>query len=111
MKQLRNLSTNRTTVSLTKIGPKHQMTIPKEIFERLKLRVGEYLDVRIQGEAISMEPRKLVPKGQAWFYTPEWQRKEEEADGAISRGEVSSPFSSAEELLKHLGKRRKSARR
>jgi len=27
-----------------------------------------------------MVPAKVVPKDQAWFYTPEWQQKEREAD-------------------------------
>ena len=31
-------------MGLTKIGPKHQVTIPKTVFERLKLDVGDYLD-------------------------------------------------------------------
>lgn len=97
-------------MSLTKIGPKHQVTIPKEVFEHLKLEVGEYLDVRTRGETITMEPRKLVPKDHAWFYSPEWQKKELEADRAIARGEVSGPFSSATELIRHLGKKRKRPR-
>ena len=97
-------------MGLTKIGPKHQVTIPKAVFEGLDLEVGEYLDVQVQGTMITMAPKKLVPKDQAWFHTPGWQRKEREADEAIGRGDVSGPFSSAKELIQHLrkkGKRRK----
>lgn len=60
-------------MSLTKIGPKHQVTIPEEVFEDLKLEVGDYLDVQVKGAIITMVPKKLIPKEQAWFYTPEWQ--------------------------------------
>ena len=97
-------------MGLTKIGPKHQVTIPKTVFERLKLDVGDYLDVAVKGATITMVPKKLIPKDQAWFYTPEWQRKEQEADEAIARGDVSGPFPSAEELIKHLRKKGKRGR-
>ena len=99
-------------MSMTKVGPKHQVTIPREVFERLHLAVGDYLDVRIKGPSISMVPAKLIPRDQAWFHTAEWQRKEREADASIRRGNVSGPFTSAEELIRHLerGRRRKQKR-
>ena len=46
-------------MSVTKVGPKHQVTIPKEVFERLKLEIGDYLDVRIKGTTITMVPAKF----------------------------------------------------
>ena len=98
-------------MGLTKIGPKHQVTIPKTVFESLKLDVGDYLDVEVKGATITMVPTKLIPKDQAWFHTPQWQRKEREADEAIARRDVSGPFSSAEELIKHLRKKGKRGRR
>lgn len=94
-------------MSTTKVGPKHQVTIPKKVFEKLRLEVGDYLDVEAKGNYIAMIPKKLIPKNQAWFYTAEWQEKESEADEAIDRGEVAGPFSSATRLIKHLRKRRK----
>jgi bifunctional DNA-binding transcriptional regulator/antitoxin component of YhaV-PrlF toxin-antitoxin module len=30
-------------MSITRIGPKHQITIPKDIFKELKLEVGDFL--------------------------------------------------------------------
>ncbi|MBW1716838.1 MAG: AbrB/MazE/SpoVT family DNA-binding domain-containing protein, partial [Deltaproteobacteria bacterium] len=30
---------------ITKISPKHQITIPKEAFEKLRLEVGDFLEV------------------------------------------------------------------
>ena len=98
-------------MSLTKVGPKHQVTIPRDVFEHLELEVGDYLDVRIKGAVITMAPARLVPKDEAWFHTPGWQRKEREADEAIARREVSGPFATAEELLRHLGGKRRGARK
>ena len=62
-------------MGLTKIGPKHQVTIPKDVFDLLKLQTGDFLDVQIKDAVITMVPKKLIPKDQAWFYTPEWQQK------------------------------------
>lgn len=92
---------------MTRIGPKHQVTIPKEVFGELGLQVGDYLEVTAKTDIITMAPKKLIPKDQAWFYTPEWQKKEMEADEAIAQGKVNGPFSSANEFLLHLKKRTK----
>ena len=87
---------------ITKIGPKHQVTIPQEIFARLRLEVGDYLDVQITDQGILMIPKKLIPKDQEWFYSKEWQEREREADDAIARGAVSGPFETVEKLMEHL---------
>jgi AbrB family looped-hinge helix DNA binding protein len=87
---------------LVKIGPKHQVTIPKEVFEKLRLATGDFLDVQVTEQGILMVPQTLVPKDQAWFHTKEWQEKEREADEAIARGEVSEPFASVDKLMAHL---------
>ena len=41
---------------------------------------------------------------EAWFWTPEWQKMEAEADADIRAGKVSGPFSDAKALLKALKK-------
>ena len=71
---------------ITKISPKHQITIPKEAFERLRLEVGDFLEVEVTEEGLLLIPKKLISKDQAWFWTNEWQAKEKEADEAIARG-------------------------
>ncbi len=93
-------------MAVTRISPKHQITIPKEAFEKLRLEVGDFLEVDVQEEGLVLIPKKLISKDQAWFWTKEWQQKEKEADEAISKGEVSKPFKSAGELIQHLKKHR-----
>ena len=93
-------------MQLTRISPKHQITIPKEAFEKLQLEVGDFLEVETTEEGLLLIPKKLVSKDQTWFWTREWQEREREADEAISRGEVSKPFKKADELIRHLRKRR-----
>jgi len=90
----------------TRISPKHQITIPKEVFEKLHLEVGDILGVDLTGEGLLLVPKKLISKDQDWFWTKEWQKKEKEADDAIERGELSGPFKNARDLIRHLRRRR-----
>lgn len=90
----------------TRIGPKHQVTIPKQVFKGLQLEIGDYLEVQAKDSHITMVPKKLISRSQLWFYTPEWQQKEKEADKAIAHGKVSGPFYSVDKVLAHLRKQR-----
>jgi antitoxin MazE len=93
-------------MQVTKISPKHQITIPKEAFEKLHLEVGDFLEVDVAEEGLLLTPKKLISKDQIWFWTKEWQQKEKEADEAIASGELSSSFKKSDELIRHLRKRR-----
>lgn len=93
-------------MAITRISPKHQITIPKEAFEKLHLEVGEFLEVDVAEGGLLLIPKKLISKDQIWFWTKEWQQKEKEADEAIARGELSGPFKKSDELIRHLRKRR-----
>lgn len=89
---------------VVKIGPKHQITIPREVFDSLRLEVGDFLETQIKDNALVLIPKKLVPKDQEWFWTGEWQKKEKEADEAIRKGEVAGPFTKASDVIKALKK-------
>jgi len=89
---------------ITRVSPKHQITIPKEAFEKLHLEVGDFLEVNVTEDGLLLIPKKLVSKDQVWFWTKEWQEKEKEADEAISKGELSGPCENADELIRHLRK-------
>ena len=93
-------------MQLTRISPKHQITIPKEAFQQLRLEVGDFLEVKTTEEGLVLIPKKLVSKEQTWFWSKEWQEKEKEAEEAIAKGELSKPFKKADELIRHLRKRR-----
>ncbi|MEW6409343.1 MAG: AbrB/MazE/SpoVT family DNA-binding domain-containing protein [Nitrospirota bacterium] len=91
-------------MAVTKIGPKHQITIPKEVFESLHLDIGDFLETQVKDNVLILIPKKLIPKDQEWFWTKEWQEKEKEADEAIKKGETLGPFSKASEAIKTLKK-------
>ena len=91
---------------ITKVSPKHQITIPQEIFRQLDLEIGDYLEAKVEAGAIVLVPKKLISKDQAWFWTQEWQDKEREAEEDIRASRVSGPFKSAKELIKSLKSKR-----
>ncbi|MEX0682918.1 MAG: AbrB/MazE/SpoVT family DNA-binding domain-containing protein [Dehalococcoidia bacterium] len=86
-----------------KVTRNFQVSIPKEIRDRLRIEQGDYVEVTERDGAIVMVPKKLVDADQAWFWTPEWQKGEREADEDKRAGRESGPFKTVEELKKHLG--------
>jgi hypothetical protein len=68
--------------------------------------VGDFLEVEATEAGMLLIPKNLISKEQTWFWFSEWQQKEREADQAIEQGDLSKPFQKAEELFKHLKKRR-----
>lgn len=91
--------------SAVKVSQKYQITLPDEAFKKLGIKSGDFLDARVQDDALILVPSKLVPRDQAWFWSPEWQRGEREADEDIVDGRLSGPFASVAALKKALKKR------
>ncbi|HLG70027.1 MAG TPA: AbrB/MazE/SpoVT family DNA-binding domain-containing protein [Chloroflexota bacterium] len=50
---------------------------------------------------IELRPHVAVPADQAWFWTPEWQAGEREADEQIARGEIET-FDNVDDFLAAL---------
>jgi len=90
-------------MALTKVTRNFQVSIPKEIRDKIRIEQGDFIEVSERDGEIVMTPKKLIDADQAWFWTPEWQRSEREADEDIKAGRVSGPFKTIEELKKHLG--------
>jgi antitoxin MazE len=84
-----------------RLGAKHQVTIPIRISRALKLKKGDHILMRLVGTRLEMVPASLIRKDQLWFWTPEWQSKEREADQDITQGRVKD-FDSVEALLQDL---------
>ncbi|MBU3933955.1 MAG: AbrB/MazE/SpoVT family DNA-binding domain-containing protein [Candidatus Omnitrophica bacterium] len=86
---------------LRKLGQNYQFALPKEIVTRLHLHINDYLDARVQGTKIILEPQIVIPKDQAYFYTPEWQKEETQAQEDIKKGRVTKT-KGTKELFKEL---------
>ena len=65
----------------TTLRAKGQLTLPEEIRAAAHLEEGDLLDAEMTEDGILLRPRKVIDATQAWFWTPEWQAGEREADG------------------------------
>jgi AbrB family looped-hinge helix DNA binding protein len=92
---------------IVKVSPGGQVRIPKEVMERLSISTGDYLDFEFVDDKLVVKAKKLIDADQAWFWTKEWQEAEKIAAGDIKKGRVSKVFSSAEEGISYLKKRKK----
>lgn len=86
------------------VGSKNQVTLPKEVVEGSHLVPGDPLVVTVEEGRIILNPQVHVPRDQAYFWTPEWQAGEREAEEDIARGRLLGPFDSVAELKKSLKK-------
>ena len=75
--------------------------IPEDIREAANLTDGEELEVEITAVGILLRTPRAIDPSQAWFWTPEWQAGEREADAEIKAGR-GRRFNSDEEFLASL---------
>ena len=71
-------------VAVASLGRKGQLTIPAEVRQEAGLQPGNVFTIEVTDQGIVLRPMKIDPE-QAWFWTPEWQAKEREADKARLR--------------------------
>ena len=81
---------------------KSQVTIPNEVVKKLKLVVGDKLDVVVKDGKIIITPVVIIPKDQMWFYSKEWQDGERDVDRQVREGKTTKA-SSLEDLFDGLG--------
>lgn len=85
----------------TTLRARGQLTLPEEIRVAAHLEEGDLLEAEITEDGILLRPQKVIDATQAWFWTPEWQAGEREADADIAAGRVET-FASGEEFLDAL---------
>ncbi len=71
-----------------RVGAKHHVTVPHRISKALNLKEGDHLLLRVVDHRLEMIPVRLIPKDQLWYWTPEWQQMEREADEDIAQGRI-----------------------
>jgi AbrB family looped-hinge helix DNA binding protein len=91
---------------VTTVRAKGQVTIPAGVRQAARLEAGDPVEVELVEDGILIRPMKLIDASQAWFWTPEWQEGERQADADIAAGRVMR-FESDEELLAYLDARMK----
>jgi len=96
-----------TSVSTARVRGRGQLTLPTEIREALRVAEGDEVEfTRHEDGTVTVRGLKTIPADQAWFWSPEWQAGEREADEQITRGDLSPVYSTAEEMFADINKRR-----
>jgi bifunctional DNA-binding transcriptional regulator/antitoxin component of YhaV-PrlF toxin-antitoxin module len=67
----------------TRITPKHQITIPREVFESANLEVGDILHAAVEGNKVVFVPKRLVDKAARLKLSPSEQRTLRRAQNKI----------------------------
>ena len=78
-----------------------QLTIPKHVREVLNLNEGNQLELTIEEGRIVLQPVVTIAKGQQWFWSPEWQQGELEAEEDVVNEHVTT-FETSNEALAFL---------
>ena len=91
---------------VTTIRAKGQVTIPAAVREAARLEEGDPVEVEIVDGGILLRPMKVIDASQAWFWTPEWQEGERQADEDLAAGRFDR-YESDEEFLAALEARMK----
>ncbi len=86
---------------LLRVRKNAQITLPARVRKTIRLEDGDLLDCEIEDGKIVLTPKKLVDKRDAWFWSPEWQKAEAEAQKDIESGNVEE-FESVDDLLGSL---------
>lgn len=87
--------------ALTKVTRHGQITLPADLRRAVGIVEGDLIEVQRIGDDLMLTPKRLVDKSQAYFWTPEWQAAEAQAEADIRAGRVKR-FASAAELFKDL---------
>ncbi len=88
-------------VTYSKVTRHGQITLPASVRKRLQIEEGDLVEIKVMDEKAILEPKRLVNKSQAYFWTKEWQEAEKEASEDIRAGRVKT-FDSVEDLIKDL---------
>jgi len=89
-------------MEVMKIKRNYQITIPRNLREKVHLQEGDYIEFDVQDGCIILKPVKVIHPDQEYFFTKEWQEKEAEVDEDIRKGNVIGPFDNAADAIKAL---------
>ncbi|MGH3546478.1 MAG: AbrB/MazE/SpoVT family DNA-binding domain-containing protein [Mycobacteriales bacterium] len=91
--------------SFVSLQPKNgTITIPAAVRRLFGLdQPGAQVEIVVRDSEIALIPHVAVPADQRWFWTPEWQAMEREADQDLAAGRFTD-FATGEEFLAHLTK-------
>jgi AbrB family looped-hinge helix DNA binding protein len=73
---------------VTRIGKRGTLVIPAEVRRALNLSDDDTVSIHVDESSgrIEITPQLSIDRSQAWFWTPEWQAGEREADDDLKAG-------------------------
>ena len=80
------------------VQKRNLISIPRDIREQLNINEGDVLDVKMENNRIIIEPMKLVPSSQAYFWSEATQNDMLEAKNNVDSGNVRE-FNTINEFL------------
>jgi AbrB family looped-hinge helix DNA binding protein len=92
-------------MTLTKVTRNGQITLPAAVRRAAGIEEGDLVAVTLEGDTITLVPKRLVDKSQAYFWSEAWQQAEREASDDIAQDLVRS-FSDVEALIAALEARK-----
>ena len=90
----------------TTLRAKGQLTLPDDIRREARLEEGDLLEAEITADGILLRPQKVIDAAQAWFWSPDWQAGERDAD-EDREAKRAETFSSNEAFVAALRSRAK----
>lgn len=84
-----------------KVNRRGQITLPASLRRAAQIVEGDYIQLCVESDTITMSVKRLVEKSQAYFWTREWQEGERDADEDIRTGHLKT-FDSVDELIAEL---------
>jgi antitoxin PrlF len=95
-----------TAVTTARIRGRGQVTLPAEVRAALRVEEGDEVEfTRHDDGTVTVRGLKTIPAEQAWFWSPEWQAGEREADDEIAGGDLSQVYDSADDMFADLDRR------
>lgn len=87
-----------------KVGPKFQVTIPKQVRDALGIKAGDLVETSLGREGAVIRPVDLVPR------KVDLKKRFEAAERAVKEGRVLGPFKTASAAMSALNQRARARR-
>lgn len=83
------------------VQKRNLISLPRDIREKLNINEGDVLDIRMDENKIIIEPMKLIPSSQAYFWSETAQNDLLEAKNDVDSGNVRE-FNTISEFLEGI---------
>jgi len=87
--------------NIAKLSRNGQLALPPKVRRALRMRAGDYVQIKVIGQSLVVTPKKVIDKDQAYYWSEEWQAVEREADADIAAGRMKK-LETVDDLIKEL---------